>query len=176
MPHHLWQAIKQEVTQMLQLDIIEESHSPWRAPLIIEPKLDGNIRVCVYFRKVNEVAIFDIFLMPRVEEMLEKIGQAKYITMLDLTKGYWQIPVTPMDKEKTAFGMHWGLFQFNRMPFGLHGAAASFQCLMDRTLAPHQTYADAYINDIIIFSADREPHCHFKGTKGCRTNCKSKEM
>lgn len=120
---------------------------------MIVPKPDGTIRVCVDFRKVNEVAVFDAFPVSQREEMIEKIGQAKYISTLDLMKGYWQIPMNTVDKEKTAFGTPWGLFQFKCMLFGLHRAAASFQHLTDRTLAPHQEYASAYIDDIIIFSS-----------------------
>lgn len=69
---------------MLEADIIEESKSPWRSPLVTVPKPDGTIRVCADFRKVNEVPTFDAFLIPQVEEMLEKIGQAKCL----LTKRY----------------------------------------------------------------------------------------
>lgn len=85
------------------------------------------MRISVDYRTLNEVAIFYAFPMPQVDNMVEKIGQAKYISMLDLTKGYWQIPMAIQDGEKTMFGIPWGLFQFKRMPFGLHEASASFQ-------------------------------------------------
>lgn len=89
--------------------------------------------------------------------MVEKIGQAKYISTIDLTKGYWQIPMAVQDKEKTAFGTPWGLFQLRRILFGLHGAVASFQHLMDKILAPRE-YASEYTDDT-IFSEDWEQHC-----------------
>ena len=72
--------------------------------------------------------------MPRIDEMLDAIGNAKYISTLDLVKGYWQIPMDKQDCEKTAFSSPLGLFQFTEMPFGLSGAPASFQGMMDQTL------------------------------------------
>ncbi|KYO38184.1 hypothetical protein Y1Q_0007292 [Alligator mississippiensis] len=75
--------------------------------------------------------------MPHVAELVERTGDTRYISNLDLAKGYWQIPVAKEDWLKTAFGTPWGLNEFFRMPFGLHGAAATFQRLMDQILAPH---------------------------------------
>ncbi|KYO24206.1 hypothetical protein Y1Q_0004256 [Alligator mississippiensis] len=98
------------------------------------------------------LAVFDVFPMPQVDELIERIGEAQYISTLDLAKGYWQIPVAPADRPKIAFSTPWGLYDFVRMPFGLHGAAAMFQRLMDRLLAPHAGYAAVYIDDIIIYS------------------------
>lgn len=86
------------------------------------------------------------------------IGQARFISTLDLTKGYWHIPMAPQDKEKTDFVAPWVLIQFRQMPFSVHGAAASFQRLMDKVLAPHQNYASTYIDDIVILSPDWDQH------------------
>ncbi|XP_019386367.1 PREDICTED: uncharacterized protein LOC109307103 [Crocodylus porosus] len=124
--------------------------------MVVVPKPDGSIRLCINYRKLNEIASFDAFPMSQIDDLLERIGQAQFISMLDLTKGYWQIPVAKEDKEKTAFGTPWGLFQFERMPFGLHGAAASFQQLMEQVLASHQNYAVACVDDIIVFSPNWE--------------------
>lgn len=96
--------------------------------------------------------------------MLEKIGQAKYISPIDLTKGYWQIPIVAPDREKTIFRKPWDLFQFKRMSFGLHRAADSFQCLMDKILTLHQEYASAYIDNILIFSGEWEEHYELLST------------
>lgn len=110
---------------MKKLEITEESQSPWRSPkrekpVVVVPKTDGSIYLCIDYHKINKIATFDAFPLPQVNDMLEKVGQAQYISTLDLTKGCWQIPMAAADKEKTAFGTPWGLFQFKRMPFGLH--------------------------------------------------------
>ena len=85
-------------------------------------------------------------------------GDAKYINTLDLTQGYWQVPVEVEDRVKTSFTMPFGLFQFKRMPFGLMGAAATFQRMVDRLLGGLGEFANAYIDDVVIFGRQWEDH------------------
>uniref|UniRef100_A0A8C5Q3B7 Integrase catalytic domain-containing protein n=1 Tax=Leptobrachium leishanense TaxID=445787 RepID=A0A8C5Q3B7_9ANUR len=85
------QAIKTEVEKMLKLGVIEESHSEWNSPIVLVPKPDGSIRFCNDFRKLNCISKFDTYPMPRVDELIERLGKARYLTTLDLTKGYWQV-------------------------------------------------------------------------------------
>ncbi|KYO29087.1 hypothetical protein Y1Q_0009888 [Alligator mississippiensis] len=143
---------------MLEQGVIQPSRSPWRSPLVPVPKPDGSLRLSMDYRHLNEVAIFDAFPMPHVAELVEYIGNAHYITTLDLTKGYWQIPVAKRDQAKTAFGTPWGIYEFVRMSFGLHGAAATFQRLVNWILAPHAKYAAAYIDNIVIFTQTWDQH------------------
>ncbi|KAL1263611.1 hypothetical protein QQF64_006350 [Cirrhinus molitorella] len=95
--------------------------------------------------------------MPRVDELIERLGKAKYLTTLDLCKGYWQVPLTDSAKNLTAFRVPSGLFHFKYMPFGPHGAA-TFQRLVDRVLQGLDNCAAAYIDDIVIFSETWEQH------------------
>ncbi len=131
---------------MLELGVIEPSRSEWCSPIVIVAKKDGTNRFCVDFRKVNAIAKFDAYPMPRVDKLLDRLGKARFISTLDLTKGYWQIPLTRSSREKTAFSTP-------AMPFGLHGAPAAFQRLMDQVLCPHHEYAAAYIDDVAIYSS-----------------------
>ncbi|KAJ1169201.1 hypothetical protein NDU88_001107 [Pleurodeles waltl] len=114
--------VENEIEKMLDLDIIEPSQSPWCSPVVLVPKPDGSIRFCIDFRRVNSISQFDTYPLPRIDELLERLGKAKYMSTLDLTKGYWQIPLGPEDKEKTAFATPSGLYHFKVLPFGLHGA------------------------------------------------------
>ena len=77
---------------------------------------------------------------------------------MDLAKGYWQVPVAEEDQPKTAFTTPFGLFEFKRMPFGLKGAPATFQRMMDMLLTGLGEYSSAYIDDIIVFSGTWEEH------------------
>ncbi|KAF0032205.1 hypothetical protein F2P81_014495 [Scophthalmus maximus] len=84
--------------------------------------------------------------------------RARVFTTLDLTKGYWQIPLSQASKDKTVFSTLYGLYQFVTLPFGLLGAPATFQRLMDRVLRPHSSYAAAYLDDVIIHSNNCAEH------------------
>ncbi len=128
------ESLRKEVEMMRELGVIEPSMSEWCSPVVIVPKKDGSLRVCIDFRKRNAQSQFDAYPMPRVDDLLERIGRAKYITTLDLCKGYWQIPLEPTSRPYTAFRTPIGLYQFTVLPFGLHGAPATFQRLMDKVL------------------------------------------
>nr|XP_025037655.1 uncharacterized protein LOC112544857 [Pelodiscus sinensis] len=158
LPRKLWGTVKEELQAMLEWGVIQESRSEWRSPIVLVPKADGSTRFCIDFRKVNAISRFDAYPMPRIDELLGRLGRATYLSTLDLTKGYWQIPLSPEAQAKTAFATPFGLYQFRNMPFGLHGAAATFQRLMNQVLRDHQDYAAAYIDDIVIFSESWEEH------------------
>ncbi|KAL0192560.1 hypothetical protein M9458_010856, partial [Cirrhinus mrigala] len=88
------QAIEEKVQQMLKLGVTEPSRSPWSSPIVMVPKPDGTLRFCNDFRRLNEVSEFDGYPMPRVDELLDRLGRARFISTLDLTKGYWQVPLS----------------------------------------------------------------------------------
>ena len=131
---------------------------------MVVQKKDGSIRLCVDYRWLNAVSIVDSYPMPRIEDLIDYIGQAKFIRTLDLTNGYWQVPVVEEDRGKTAFTTPFGLFQFQRMPFGLQGAPATFQRMMDRLLEGLREFSGAYLDDLVIFSRSWEEHLQHLGT------------
>ena len=90
--------------------------------------------------------------MPRIDDLIDKLGKAKYITTLDLTRGYWQVPVKPEARSKTAFVTPFGLYQFKVMPFGLSGAPATFQRMMDNLTRGLSESTCAYLDDLVIYS------------------------
>ena len=92
--------------------------------------------------------------MPRVDELVDRLGSAKYLTTLDLAKGYWQVPMAEGSREKTAFITPQGLFQFTVMPFGLQGAPATFQRMMDHLVMGMTAY---WPNTWMIYSSAATP-------------------
>ena len=106
----------------MKLGAIKHSSSPWASPVVLVEKKDGSIRFSVDYRKINQVAKFDSYPMPRVKDVLEKVGTAKCISTLDLTRSYWQVPMSEESKEKVAFTTPFGFYEFNVMPFRLHTA------------------------------------------------------
>ena len=143
---------------MLQLGVIEPSHSPWSNPIMLVPKPDSSWRFCNDFRQLNKVSNFDSYPLPRVDKLVERLGRARFISTLDLTKGYWQVPLSPEAKQKTAFSTPSGHWQYRVLLFGVHGAPATFQRMMDQILAPHRDYAAAYLDDLVIHAEDWAEH------------------
>ena len=158
-------AIKRDVIKELQEmkddGIVEKSTSEWASPIVIVKKKDGSNRICVDYRRLNAKTKFDAYLMPRIDDLLDNIGQSKYLTTLDMMKGYWQVQMDERDKEKTAFTSPLGLLQFTTMPFGLSGAPATFQRLIDQVLRESEEYAGVYLDDIIVYGTDWEEHLKY---------------
>ena len=90
---HLRDKVKKEIDDMLKSGIVEPSDSPYAAPIVLIKKKDQSLRICLDFRDLNKQTIFDPVLMPRMDEVLNKVSKARYISKLDLTKGYWQVPL-----------------------------------------------------------------------------------
>jgi len=151
--------IKMEIEKMLEKGIISPSKSPWSAPVVLVKKKDGTIRFCVDYRKLNEITERDSYPIPNINETLDYLSNNLYFSALDMTSGYWQIPVKEEDKQKTAFITKYGLFEFNVMPFGLKNAPATFQRTMDTVLSG-LTWISClvYIDDVIIYSKTYEKH------------------
>jgi hypothetical protein len=154
------QQLRDEVDKMLEEDIIEESESPWAAPVVMVPKPDGKLRVCIDYRQLNAITTPDAYPLPRIEDLLHSAKRTPYMSTIDLRSGYWQIPVEPDDQCKTAFITPFGLYQFKRMSFGLRNAPATFQRLIDRLrIELNGVEAYAYLDDILVLSVTFRSHC-----------------
>lgn len=152
-------AISQEVAEMLELGVIEPASGPWSSPVVLVKKKDGAVRFCVDYRRLNEVTVKTVYPLPRLDDVLNRLGGATLFTTLDMYKGYWQVPMAEVDRPKTAFVTPDGLFQFTRMSFGLCNAPASFQRMMDTILGPLKwKVCLVYMDDILIFSRSFEEH------------------
>ena len=102
-PKHT-ETVAKELKAMEQSGIIENSYSEWAPPVVLVRKMDAPIRICVDYRLLNSVLQFDVYPMPQINELIDRLGKAKFIFALDLTRVYWQLPVAPRDQHKTAFG------------------------------------------------------------------------
>ena len=138
---------------MLEMSIIEESSSPWMAPIVYVPKKSGEIRICVDYQELNNKTIKDAYPLPRPNEIQDKLEGSTVFSTLDLQSGYWQLPVHSAHRPKTAFSTEpdMGLFQFTRMPFGLSNAPGSFQRLMD-TVCCGLPFVTTYLDDVLAHS------------------------
>ncbi|KAL7743143.1 hypothetical protein ACLKA6_016282 [Drosophila palustris] len=124
--------INDQVDELLKDDRIEPSRSPHSAPIVLVGKKTGDVRMCVDYRQLNARSVPDAYPLPRINHILEKLRNAKYISTLDLKSGYWQIPMAEGSREYTAFTVPGrGLYHWKVMPFGLHSAPATFQRALD---------------------------------------------
>ena len=134
MPFAVRQEVARQLNNMQGTGVIEPSSSPWSSPVVMVRKKDGTLRFCVDYRELNKITKRDTFPLPRVDDLLDQLGNSRYFTTLDLASGYWQIRVAPGSREKTAFITPYGLFQFRVIPFGLTNAPAVFKRLMQTVL------------------------------------------
>ena len=157
-PNKLKDGVRSEVEKLVELGIVVPSTSPWASPVVPVPKGDGTVRVCVDYRKLNEVTTADPYYMTTMEEILERVGESRVMSKLDLAKGFYQVEVEPLSQEKTAFISPFGKFEFTRMPFGLKNAPAIFQRLMEVVLRDCYHCSAPYIDDIVVFSSSGAEH------------------
>ncbi|KAK7883852.1 hypothetical protein WMY93_026975 [Mugilogobius chulae] len=158
-PPSLYPELRSLLKNMLESGVVRESSSPWAAPIVLVRKKDGSWRFCVDYRRLNAVTHKDAYPLPRIEESLTGLKAAKWYSTLDLASGYWQVEVEPADQEKTAFTTPFGLYEFERMPFGLCNAPATFQRLMQRCLGNMvNDFLLIYLDDVVVFSADFDSH------------------
>lgn len=152
--------VNDELDKMLELGIVEPSHSDWSSPILLVDKPDGSKRFCVDFRKVNAVSKKDAYPLPHVTSILDRLRDARYLSSLDIKSAYWQIPLDASSKEKTAFTIPGrGLFHFVTMPFGLCNAPATWQRFVDNVLGPElEPNVFIYLDDIIVVTSSFQKH------------------
>ena len=156
-PQALKESLEQEVETMLQMGIIEPADSPYGHPVVMVKKPDGSNRFCIDFRRLNTVTVFNPEPMPDPKDLFATLSKSKFFSKLDMTKGYWQIPMRDCDKDKTAFLTPSGQYRFKYMPFGLVTAGAQFTKMMRSVLLgiPHVVH---YIDDVLIHTETWEEH------------------
>ncbi|XP_019888240.1 uncharacterized protein LOC109611168 [Ooceraea biroi] len=151
-PLHLRAEVDKIIEGMKEQGVIEESQSPWVSPAVMVKKKDGTIRFCVDYRKLNDVTVKDSYPLPRIDDILDQLAGNTWFTTLDLKSGYWQVSLASKDKEKTAFSIGRGLWQFTVMPFGLYNAPATFERLMEKVLhGLLMRVCFVYLDDVIIY-------------------------
>ena len=165
--------MREQVSVLLHKGWIRPSSSPWGAPVLLVPKKDGTWRFCVDFRNLNAVTVRDSFPLPRIDDLLHKVGQAGIFSKMDMQSGFHQVPMEEDSIETTGFSLPETVegsshFEWIVMPFGLMNAPSTFQRLVSRVLVGCETFTAAYIDDILIFSKDEDEHAqHLRKVLEC---------
>ena len=150
------EVIQDHVRKLAAAGIIRPSTSEWASNCVVVKKKDGTWRLCIDYREVNlKTKNPDSYLLPRIDDTLDALSQAKYFCTLDLIQGYHQVELTESSKEKTAFHAPYcnpSQWEYVYMPFGLVKAPRTFQRLMDRVIQGLEyKIALAYLDDIIVY-------------------------
>ena len=151
--------LKKQLKQLLDSKLIRPSSSPFGSPVLFVKKKENTLRMCIDYRALNNITIKNRYPLPRIDDLLDQLSQAKYFSKLDLTSGYWQMRVKDEDIHKTAFTTRYGQFEFMVMPFGLCNAPASFQHLMNSIFQEFlDDFVIVYLDDIMVYSRTHEEH------------------
>lgn len=153
--------VNQEVERMKNLGVIEECDGPidFLNPILPVKKSNGNWRICLDSRRLNQVTKRDDFPFPSMTNILHRIKKSKFFSIIDLSESYYQVPLEESSKGKTAFRTNNGLYRFSVMPFGLSNAPATMARLMKKVLGHDlEPYVYVYLDDTIIATEDFNSH------------------
>ena len=153
------QALREYLDDNLQKGFITPSESPAGSPILFVKKKDGSLRLCVDYRKLNNITVKNRYPLPLIGDLIDKLQDATVYTKIDLRGAYNLIRISPGEEWKTAFRCRYGLFEYRVMPFGLTNAPASFQHLMNHVF--HDLLDKnviVYLDDILIYSRSMEEH------------------
>ncbi|XP_040355390.1 uncharacterized protein K02A2.6-like [Ixodes scapularis] len=156
-PYALRDKVGEELDRLEKSGVLRRvSHSEWATPVVVIHKKDGSLRLCGDYKvTINPVLKTDHYPLPRPEDLYTAIAGGKVFCVLDLSAAYQQVPLAAESKPLLTINTHMGLFQFQRLPFGVASAPAIFQSFMDEVLKgiPH---VGCYIDDVIVSGNDTQ--------------------
>ncbi|CAI7812649.1 unnamed protein product, partial [Closterium sp. NIES-53] len=151
--------LKKQLEDLLAKEFIQPSSSPYASPVLFVRKKDGSLRMCVDYRGLNKITVKNRYPLPRIDELFEQVGEARYFSKLDLRSGYHQVRIQSEDIPKTAFRTRYGHYEFRVLPFGLTNAPATFHGMMQRFFSDFiDKFLVIFIDDLLLYSRTREEH------------------
>ena len=162
---------------MLEAKVIRPSNSPWSAPIIVIPKKDGTVRMCIDYRKLNAIPQLEMWTLPVIRDILDRLSGSVWFTTLDLKAGYWQVLLDADSIPKTAFSTPDGHYECLRHTFGLKNAPARFSRIMYQILGSF-SFVEIYLDDITVHSKTFDEHIDhvmmvFKALQNAGLKCNS---
>ena len=157
MPLHYKEDLQNEIDVFLEKELLTPCHSPYSAPAMLVPKKNGKLRLVIDYRQLNKQTIKLTWPIPSIEETFDTLEGSAYFTSIDMSAGFYQIPIEESSQDYTVFSTSFGYFKWLRMPMGLFGSPPTFQCLVEKVIVGLTWKICApYLDDIIIFSSTPE--------------------
>jgi ribonuclease HI len=151
--------LKAELDSLLEKGFIRPSASPWGSPALFVPKKDGTQRLCVDYRTLNAVTIKNKYPLPRIDDLMDQLRQAKYFSKIDLRSGYHKMKIRPEDIHKTTFVTWYGQYEYTVVSFGLTNAPSYFMNMMNKVFMDElEKCVVVFIDDILVYSQTAEEH------------------
>lgn len=153
------EAVKRHLQTLLEAGNIRESESPFASPIVVVRKKNGDVRLCVDYRKLNSQTIKDAYALPNLEESFSALAGSQWFSVMDLKSGYYQVEMNEEDKPKTVFVCPFGFYEFSRMPQGVTNAPSTFQRLMEKCMKDiNLKEVLVFLDDLFVFSSTLEDH------------------
>lgn len=153
------EAAQREIDRMLEWGIIESSESEYSNPLLVVPKKNNAVRLCLDARNLNKIIIPDRESTRPMDEILSKFNGCKCLSSLDLSSGYWQVPLDKESRKYTAFLFKNINYQFKVLPFGINNSVAIFNKCLNKVLGKgFESFMTLYVDDILVTSKSFDDH------------------
>ncbi|GBG81618.1 hypothetical protein CBR_g32610 [Chara braunii] len=148
-----------QLDDLLDKGWIRPSSSPYGARVLFVRKKNKDLRLCIDYHKLNAQTVKNAGPLPRIDDLLERLGGAIFFSKLDLKSGYHQISIRPQDRYKSAFKTWYGHIEWIVMPFGLTNAPTTFQTAMTNAFrAMLDRFVLVHLDDILVYSRTLEDH------------------
>lgn len=152
-------ATKTFVMENLQKGYIDSSHCPFASPVLCVRKPNGDLRICVDYRKLNSITRKDAYPIPRIDELLARTHKAQIFTKLDIRAAFNKIRMDPDSEEYTTFRTRYGTYKSKVLPFGLCNGPATYQRYMNDVLIDYlDNFCIVYLDDILVYSESSPDH------------------
>lgn len=153
------QILHNYIQDMVAKGLIRPSTAPCGAPVLFARKKDGSLRLCVDYRRLNAITLKNVYPLPLIPEMLDRLAGSKIYSKLDLKDAYWHLRIAAGDEWKTAFRTRYGLYEYLIMPFGLSNAPGNFQTHVNNLFSDMlDVFLTIYLDDFMIYSQTYEEH------------------
>jgi len=156
-PYKMQEVIDKEIDDMLAMGVIKHSEAPYASPLVLVKKPNGSYRVCVNFKELNKITVFDPEPMMSPDDIFPKSSGSQFYSTFDFCKGYWAIPMEEKSKDYTIFVTSRGLMRFKVMPFGMVNSGSTYNRMVMKLLDGSKDL-ESYVDDVLGHTGDWNEH------------------